>query len=185
MDIKILKLNKAGQPLSWIDYEQAALLYSRDQVAWTFGDVSVRLRGGYSRLTGKQSTLEISSVIAVKGISKFNRRVPPLTNRALFARDQFMCTYCGRVFPASELTRDHIMPRARGGRDRWSEVTTACRSCNNRKGCRTPEEAGMKLLCIPYVPNKNDYLVLQNRRVLADQLEFLKKGFSKHMKASY
>ena len=67
---------------------------------------------------------------------------------------------------------------SRGGRDRWSNVVTACRSCNTRKGNRTPEEARMPLLAVPYVPNWAEYLALSNRKILADQMEFLKSQFS-------
>ena len=72
-----------------------------------------------------------------------------------------------------KLTRDHIVPFSKGGRDTWMNVVTACRSCNERKSDRTPEGAGMELVYLPYVPNRAEYLILTNRRILADQMEFL------------
>jgi len=57
-------------------------------------------------------------------------------------------------------------------------VVTACKRCNTRKGDKTPEEARMPLLAIPYVPNVAEYLVLRNRRILGDQMEFLKTQFN-------
>jgi 5-methylcytosine-specific restriction endonuclease McrA len=86
--------------------------------------------------------------------------------------------YCGKEFPNSMLTRDHVVPMSGGGQDRWSNVVTACRSCNTRKGNRLPEEAGMSLLAIPYVPNWAEFLALSNRRILVDQMEFLKSQFN-------
>ena len=86
--------------------------------------------------------------------------------------------YCGNKFRDELLTRDHVKPISQGGLDRWSNVVTACKHCNTRKGCRTPEEAHMPLLAIPYVPNWAEYLALSNRRILADQMEFLKSQFS-------
>jgi hypothetical protein len=77
------------------------------------------------------------------------------------------------MFPISKLTRDHVVPFSRGGRDVWMNVVTACRSCNERKSDRTPERAGMELVYLPYVPNRAEYLILTNRRILADQMEFL------------
>jgi 5-methylcytosine-specific restriction endonuclease McrA len=85
--------------------------------------------------------------------------------------------YCGVEFPDALLTRDHVTPLSRGGRDGWANVISACRACNTRKGGRTPEESGMPLLAVPFVPNYAEYLVLSNRRILADQMAFLKARF--------
>jgi 5-methylcytosine-specific restriction endonuclease McrA len=90
--------------------------------------------------------------------------------------------YCGKPFRRSELTRDHVMPQARGGRNTWVNCVAACKSCNNHKGCQTPDEAGMQLIAIPFRPNKSEYLALANRNILADQMAFLTKGFSKNMR---
>src|SRR3546814_5368592 len=65
------------------------------------------------------------------------------------------------------------MPASRGGASIWENCVTACRSCNQRKDDRTPEEANMRLLAVPYIPNLAEYLILSNRRILADQMEFL------------
>jgi hypothetical protein len=59
-------------------------------------------------------------------------------------------------------------------------VVTACRSCNERKSDRTPEGAGMELVYLPYVPNRAEYLILTNRRILADQMEFLRQHVASH-----
>jgi hypothetical protein len=77
------------------------------------------------------------------------------------------------MFTTARLTRDHIVPFSRGGKDTWMNVVTACRSCNESKSDRTPERAGMELIYLPYVPNRAEYLILTNRRILADQMEFL------------
>lgn len=183
MQAQILRLNKAGQAIEWIDVEAAACLYAKEQIIWTYGDSSVRLHGGISRISGKRSVLDISSVIATDGIIHARDiRTPRLSNISLFQRDGFLCMYCGKSFSHGMLTRDHVMPRGRGGKDIWVNCVSACKACNNHKGCRTPEEAGMKLLAIPFRPNKSEYLALANRNILADQMEFLTKGFSKNMR---
>jgi hypothetical protein len=82
------------------------------------------------------------------------------------------------MFPIAKLTRDHIVPFSRGGRDTWMNVVTACRSCNERKSDRTPEGSGMELIYLPYVPNRAEYLILTNRRILVDQMEFLAQHVS-------
>ncbi len=72
-----------------------------------------------------------------------------LSRRNVMLRDGYTCQYCGRKFNPSDLTIDHVIPRARGGRTSWDNVVTCCRRCNARKGDRTPEEVGMKLLKHP------------------------------------
>ena len=180
---QILRLNKAGQAMQWIDIENAACLYAKNQIIWTYGEQSFRLHGGIARITGKQSILDIASVIATGGvISAKELRTPQLCNISLFRRDCNLCMYCGKAFKRAMLTREHILPRSRGGKDRWENCVTACKSCNNHKGCRTPEEAGMKLIAIPFKPNKSEYLALANRSILADQMAFLTRSFSKNMR---
>ena len=117
----ILRLDVTGQPVKWIPWQEAVGIYARDMVAWTAGDHVFPLHGGMSRLTGEQSIVHINSIIAVQGEDKLahRRQIPPLTNRELFRRDKHTCLYCGREFRDSLLTRDHVKPISRGGRDKW------------------------------------------------------------------
>lgn len=177
----ILRLDISGIPVTWIPWQDAVSLYCRDMIAWTAGEQNFTFRGGISRRTGLRSCVDINTIIAVKRSSMHKpvkRSIPPLTNRELFLRDAQLCMYCGHEYPEHELTRDHVIPISRGGRDRWSNVVAACRQCNTRKGNRTPEMANMPLLAVPYVPNWAEYLALSNRRILLDQMEFLKSQFS-------
>jgi 5-methylcytosine-specific restriction endonuclease McrA len=98
---------------------------------------------------------------------------PGLTNAKLFARDRQVCAYCGGQFHVEDLTREHIVPVSRGGKDTWMNCITACRPCNGRKGNRLPEESRMSLLYLPYVPSLHEDMILRGRRILADQMEFL------------
>lgn len=180
MSARILRVDMAGQPVEWLDWEQAVCLYARDIIGWTHGEVVYRVRGGLSRLTRRQSLIEVHSIIACEGrLAAPYRSIPPLTNTSLFRRDQNICLYCGKHFHDRELTRDHIQPRSRGGRDTWLNVVTACRRCNQFKGNRTPEQCGVELLALPYTPNMAEYLALVNsRRIRGDQMEFLRAQFS-------
>ena len=85
---------------------------------------------------------------------KFNRR-------NIFARDGNRCQYCGKKFPAGELSLDHILPRSRGGRLDWENIVCACVRCNVRKGGRTPAEAGMRLIKTPVKPKTSPTLGLK------------------------
>jgi 5-methylcytosine-specific restriction endonuclease McrA len=178
---RILRLDIAGKPVEWLDWQSAACLYARGLVTWTLGDVIYRIRGGISRLTGTRSEMQLHSIIACDGMINPNpRSVPPLTNRALFRRDQHLCLYCGKPFSDAVLTRDHIEPTSRGGRDDWLNVVAACRRCNQHKGSRSPEECGMELLALPYIPNMAEYLALINsHRIRGDQMEFLQSQFGR------
>lgn len=179
----ILKLDTGGLPVAWINWKTAVTLYARNRVCWEAGEERFVVRGGISSRTGVRSELRIGSIIAVADRSKrFARGVPLLTNRTLFQRDRNLCLYCGKQFSISQLTRDHVMPVSRGGLSVWENCVTACRHCNQRKDDRTPEEANMKLLAVPYTPNLAEYLILSNRRILADQMDFL-QAFSRKIAA--
>ena len=160
-------------------------LYARQRVRWEAGQERFRVWGGINARTGTRSQFEIGSIIAVADRSrKFASGVPLLTNRTLFQRDRNLCLYCGEQFPVSGLTRDHIMPASRGGECVWENCVTACERCNHKKADRTPEEANMKLLAVPYTPNLAQYLILSNRRILADQMQFLLHFAAKKNRAS-
>jgi len=178
----ILRLDVTGQPVRWLPWQDAVVLQSRSMVAWSAGETMFTFRGGISRLTGERSSITVNSIIAVKGrlrAGEGSSLVPPLSNRELFQRDGRLCMYCGTRLSDGMLTRDHVRPLSQGGSDAWNNVVTACKPCNHAKGARTPEQAGMALLAIPYVPNRAEYLVLSNRRILADQMAFLSKRFKR------
>jgi hypothetical protein len=179
---QVLRTDIAGMPLEWIDYRSAASLYHAEQVAYSCGSAIYTLRGGHNACSGLRSRIEVSSIIATLGDTYAAERnsehyTPPLNNRTLFRRDANVCMYCGERFPTSELTRDHIKPISLGGRDRWTNVVTACRRCNNHKGGRTPEQAKMQLVAVPFKPTYAEYIYLKGRRVLADQMQYLLSHF--------
>ncbi len=177
MNVKVLRLNKAGTPTAWLSWQEAVTLLSRDQILWSLGEVVYRVRGGYDR-RGRRSVLDLPSIIACDGKVNHGLFTPALSNSLLFARDQQICLYCGVQHSVRDLSRDHVVPTSRGGKDCWTNCVTACRRCNNRKGDLTPERAGMELLAIPFAPNRHEYFYLANRDVLADQMDFLKARFS-------
>ncbi|MCG2634454.1 MAG: HNH endonuclease [Gammaproteobacteria bacterium] len=169
-------------PLGWIDYQEAARLHYHGLVAYSFGSRLFRLRGGYSAVTGLRSLVEINSIVATYGHSSLRKQgyrsyTPPLNNPTLFKRDAFACLYCGNPFSRQDLSRDHVTPISRNGQDNWNNVVTACKRCNNHKANRTPEQAGMQLLAIPFTPTHAEYIYLKGRRILADQMEFLMAHF--------
>ena len=102
-------------------------------------------------------------------------------NLAFFRRDLNVCAYCGGHFGNyNSLSRDHIHPVSKGGSNTWMNVVTACKVCNSKKGHKTLKEARMELLYVPYEPNHYENMILQNRTILADQMEYLLSGVPKH-----
>ena len=95
--------------------------------------------------------MRLPSVIALRSYIPLNKR-PAFTRFNVFLRDRFSCQYCGLRFETRDLTFDHVIPRSRGGRASWSNVVTACRTCNMKKGNRMPGEARMFPLARPAAP---------------------------------
>jgi len=172
---RVLSLDSTGRILDWMSWQDAVCLYVRGAVAWTLGDPCLTIHGGMNRASGRRSCIELHPIVASTGHARPAAvdPAPALTNAAPFARDRMLCLYCGEHFSRGELTRDHVVPISKGGRDTWVNVVSACWSCNVRKGNRTPQQAGMPLLAVPYRPSWVEHLILSNRNILADQMEFL------------
>jgi len=182
---QVLRTDVSGMPLEWINHGQAVRLICLERVAYSLGGIIYTMRGGINAITGQQSRLPINAILATKGqhpISHlFSKNYsPPLSNRALFKRDQNLCLYCGQQFLDRDLSRDHVNPVSQNGADSWANVVAACKRCNNHKAGRTPEQAGMQLLAIPFVPTHAEYVYLQGRRILADQMDFLLTHFPRN-----
>ncbi|KAF1710317.1 HNH endonuclease [Pseudoxanthomonas kalamensis DSM 18571] len=184
--VRLLSLDAHGRVLDWINWQDATCLYARDAVAWTLGEPCLRVHGGINRLSGEQSIIELHPIVASRGSARSSALspTPALTNTALFARDAHLCLYCGNEFSRPHLTRDHVMPLSKGGRDVWENVVSACFHCNSRKSNRTPQQANMPLLAVPYRPSWIEHLILSNRNILADQMAFLKAHLPRNRRRS-
>lgn len=178
----ILRLNAQGIPTAWLSLEQAANLYVKLDVIWELGDKRFQLTGGINRANGERSKLKLSPIIATRSAGIYSdihrEKAPSLSNKMLFRRDDHRCMYCGNKGSALELTRDHVVPTSRGGKDIWENVVAACARCNNFKADRCPEEAGMSLLAIPFRPNIFEAMYLAQHRVLEDQMKYLRAQFT-------
>ncbi|MBN2307840.1 MAG: HNH endonuclease [Candidatus Hydrogenedentes bacterium] len=96
--------------------------------------------------------IRIPEVIQLTLFNGFVRHQVRFSRHNVFERDSSTCQYCGRRFPRSQLTIDHVIPQSRGGGETWENLVLACVECNVRKGNRTPEEAGMPLIRRPIRP---------------------------------
>jgi len=131
---RALLLNASFEPLCVVPMRRAVVLVLKDKAE------IVARNGG--ELHSERAVLPIPSVIRLVHFVRvpFRNRVP-LSRRAVFARDRHRCQYCNRG--AENI--DHVVPRSRGGRSSWENLVACCYRCNNSKGDRTPEEAGIKL----------------------------------------
>lgn len=178
----VLALDITGIPRQWISYDDAITYHAKDSVAWALGDTVAKYRGGVQN-NGEMSYIETTSIIAVKGhgFNPHKHATVALSNKTLFGRDRYVCAYCGKHYPNyHNLSRDHIVPKSRGGDNVWMNVVTACKDCNSKKGHKLLKECGMELLYVPYVPSHYENMILQNRNILADQMEYLLSGVPKN-----
>lgn len=105
--------------------------------------------------------LVVPRIIRVLSFAKMPRGDVKFNRRNIYARDNNLCQYCGRKFSSSELSLDHVVPRAQGGGDSWENVVCCCVKCNVRKGGRTPTQASMKLIKKPVKPKRSPTLTLK------------------------
>ncbi len=135
---------------NWADASQAAHRqaagFSPDEYEWI---QTVRMQ------------LAVPKVIRLLGYDKLPRQDVKLNRRNIFARDRNRCQYCGKHFPTSELSLDHVVPRSQNGKSTWTNLVCCCVRCNARKGGRTPEQARMKLIAPPRQPRRNPVISLR------------------------
>jgi 5-methylcytosine-specific restriction endonuclease McrA len=117
----------------------------------------------------------VPPIIALHGASRVNLFdvVPAFSKDKLFRRDRLTCAYCAQRFHERDLQCEHIVPESRGGRWTWMNLVTACGACNGRKAARTPEEARMPLVYLPYVPSRFEDFLLEGRHIRADVHDWL------------
>ena len=141
-----LLLNATYEPLKVVHWQKAiTLLYQGKVEVISEHDREIR---------AVSFRIKLPSVIRLLRYIKIKRRFDyvPFSRANIYARDNHSCQYCGDQFPTSELTFDHVVPVAQGGRKDWVNIVTCCVTCNRRKGGRTPHEAGMHLVKWPKRP---------------------------------
>jgi 5-methylcytosine-specific restriction endonuclease McrA len=105
--------------------------------------------------------IQVPRIIRLLGYDRLPRQRVKFNRRNIFARDGNRCQYCGKRFPTSELSLDHVVPRSRNGGASWENIVCACLACNVRKGGRTPREANMALIREPIEPKTSPSLAIK------------------------
>lgn len=145
MELTLL-LNATYEPLRVVHWQKAITLLWQGKVeVLEFYDRDVR---------GMSVTIRLPSVMRLLKLVKLNdsHRAVKFSRINIFTRDGYTCQYCAHRFRTEELTFDHVVPIAKGGKKTWENIVTACWRCNNRKSGRTPDEANMKLIKKPVKP---------------------------------
>ncbi len=143
-----LLLNATYEPLKVVHWQKAITLYCQGKVEV----ISV-----YDREVHSVSlSFRLPSVIRLLRYIRIKRRFDyvPFSRANIYARDEHRCQYCGQGFPVGDLTFDHVVPVAQGGRKDWENIVSSCITCNRRKGGRTPAEAKMRLIRNPRRPSR-------------------------------
>ena len=105
--------------------------------------------------------IQVPRIIRLVGYDRLPKQTVKFNRRNIFARDNNQCQYCGKKYPTSELSLDHVVPRSQGGQTTWENIVCACVACNVRKGGRTPREAFMALIRKPEKPKRSPMLNLK------------------------
>ena len=137
-------LNQSYEPLTICNVKKAIILIF-------LGKAELVTDNGNKSLRTVSKKYPWPSVIRLSAFIRIPYKKIIITRKNILKRDRHRCAYCGRG--DLPLTLDHIIPRSRGGEDNWENLVSACLPCNNKKGDRTPEEAGMQLKIKPYAPN--------------------------------
>lgn len=142
----VLLLNAGYEPLRVVNWQRAFVLVFQEKV-----EVLEKYQA-YVRSVSQ--SFPLPAVMRLRRWIKIKRRIPVIrfSRSNLYLRDEFLCQYCVVEFPERMLTLDHVLPVSRGGRKTWENIVTACLRCNQKKGHRTPDEAGFKLHKEPRAP---------------------------------
>ena len=111
-------------------------------------------------LQGVSVRLRIPQVILLRLFDRYPKKEVKFTRNNVFERDQNTCQYCGKVFDRTDLNLDHVIPRQAGGATTWENIVCSCIPCNTRKGNKSPQAAGMRLIRTPRKPRWRPFVHL-------------------------
>ena len=169
--MRCLALNASFEPLTMVPVRRALRLVIDGKAEIVESDAGRLARSAHLAIP-RPAVIRLVKFVHVP--RRFRRQV---TNTFLFARDGYRCQFCARTSaqlrPREGLTRDHLVPLSRGGTNAWTNVVTACSSCNARKGSHLPEELGMHPLRPPVEPHFV-HLAWAVRRLTPTQAKYIR-----------
>lgn len=153
---RVLVLNATYEPINVCTVRRAAVLLLKEKAEV--------IEGGAGELRSELTALVRPLVIRLLSFVKLprDRHRRKITRRAVFARDDWTCQYCGS---GSHLTVDHVIPRSKGGSSDWQNIVACCAPCNRRKGDRLPKQADMHPTCVPGPPSPHVFIQVASPRI--------------------
>ena len=154
-----LLLNATYEPLRVVHWQKAITL-------WFQGKVEIVAEHD-REVRAVTFSMKLPAVIRLLRRIRVRRKLDyvPFSRANIYARDNHRCQYCGEVFPTVELTFDHVVPVAQGGRKDWENIVTCCVACNRKKGGRTPAQAHLHLIRQPKRPDKASAIRMADGRL--------------------
>lgn len=152
---RTLLLDTSWRPIRVISWMRAMSLneMGRVIVAETYPDAPIR---------SARCEFDRPAVVVLKNYHGYRPFRVRFSKTNVYIRDNFTCQYCGKQFPKTKLTIDHVLPRSKGGTNDWINVVAACEPCNHAKGDRTPDQAHMPLLRKPFEPKVENHSPLSS-----------------------
>jgi len=149
---RALLLNASYEPLHFISDERAITLYFKGRVEI----LDVDGRKSVWDETFDSPSIKFAIPATLRLISRVHKKwkTPRFRKKVLFNRDNWECQYCGDPLTWANIEIEHVMPSSRGGQTTWKNCVASCHSCNKKKGCKTPSEAGMPLRKVPTEPSQ-------------------------------
>ena len=147
---KALKLDASYRPIG--------IVSSLDALVTTIVGKATILETHDRKIRSAYNVFDLPSVIVINRVARRGKTFP--CNRDnVFIRDKGTCQYCGKKLTKATCTLDHVVPKSRGGIISWNNIVLCCHSCNQKKGDRTPEQAGLKLASSPKPLSYREYLL--------------------------
>jgi 5-methylcytosine-specific restriction endonuclease McrA len=153
---RVLVLSQGMEPVTVVSWQRALTLFFSGKVE------ILSEYDGFVRSTS--IVIKIPAVVRLVNFFKRSRKPVKFSRINVHGRDDYRCQYCGIKKTTNELTYDHVIPKAQGGKTSWQNICSCCHSCNTKKGCRTPAQAGMKLRKQPIQPSATPTLILEVSR---------------------
>ena len=156
--MRTLLLSPWMAPHKIISWERAVVLWTLEKID-VLEEYDVEIRS-------PSVAMRTPAVVRLRKAGSTTKHAVRFSRINVYTRDGFRCQYCGERKEMRDLNYDHVVPRMRGGKTVWENIVTCCYACNDRKGSRTPAEAGMTLRRKPFKPSSLPVTpVLPMRRV--------------------
>jgi len=188
---EVLVLNKFWQPLYLISIEEGVnlIFQERGKIVledyglldlndWlSYSEIILEEKKDLKYIKTKTKKL-IKPYVIIMHENSYQPRIEISFSRKLIeVRDRGRCQYCGKKLSGKDKTIDHIIPKSRGGQNKWENVVLCCKKCNKKKGNKTPEEVGMKLLKEPKKPKLIEMILkkIESKKEFEIWIKFLEK----------